>query len=626
MKLKKRLQLLEEFQTGISSSNTKTTSPVSKTVDTVETRPTQSKTSADARAEVINDVDGILKNLEKLSSQIAEDIFAESNLDLDTLVAESGVLNEAGGSFIEQMMAAIKAMKNFAVLKASYPALKKAVAEKNVEKEEELASFDMDSKETEEKAIEQLKAKWQEKIEQAREQFKDNPGKKTAAMAKLRDMRDKSIEGAKGGAIKTKIDGARQQKAATLDAETKKEADKLAELEANYKLDGSETLSKQWQLAKNKIDLEVGNWEIEAKTEVKVKYSPDDPDAIKKAEEKAAADSKKKEAEAKERAAELQQDLKDAEAKMAAKEADAMNDPDKKDAVIAVKEFYKTSQEYINTLSSVEIDDDGKVSDEGKKAMLDTRKAYNAAKDKLSPSKLVKAGEAENKEQADEMVVTLTDAVDNAVKQYDDKLKAADTAAANQKSAIKDQIKELKDEVTSLEGDVETKADPEEKKTAQIAVLNKKIEVENKNKELAALEDKDVASYDEKIAQLQQQISDIENGTPSNSGNNEKTSQQLADEFIADNDGFKVVSAEEKDAKVTVRNAETEQDEEKPKYEGQKDFKGKKEDGSDDDVVWVAKEISYTQNASVNVPAGTPITESFGFQSASIADRFRNLM
>ena len=50
----------------------------------------------------------------------------------------------------------------------------------------------------------------------------------------------------------------------------------------------------------------------------------------------------------------------------------------------------------------------------------------------------------------------------------------------------------------------------------------------------------------------------------------------------------------------------------KPQYGGQKDFKGKKEDGSDDDVVWVAKEIDYSTDTDESKTVEEVAEEAIG--------------
>lgn len=111
------------------------------------------------------------------------------------------------------------------------------------------------------------------------------------------------------------------------------------------------------------------------------------------------------------------------------------------------------------------------------------------------------------------------------------------------------------------------------------------------------------------VDEYKDQVDSIEGIDDEEPKDRAKSSQQLADDFIAGNEGFKVIPAEDKDKTVPVNNPETGEEEQKPKYEGQKEFKGKKEDGSDDEVVWVAKEIDYSVQSSVQTPAGEPLTE-----------------
>ena len=114
--------------------------------------------------------------------------------------------------------------------------------------------------------------------------------------------------------------------------------------------------------------------------------------------------------------------------------------------------------------------------------------------------------------------------------------------------------------------------------------------------------------FQERIALMEEPFDDID-GPEDEDEETEtaKTSKQLADEFIAGNEGFKVIT--DKGATVGVTNPETGEEEQKPKYEGEKDFTGKKEDGSDDDVVTVGKEINYTENQSANTGGGKALNE-----------------
>jgi len=614
MKFKKKIQMFEDFASSADASNSTTPSSAT-TKNAVAVDKTNTKSGEAIRQEVIKDVDTILTNLAELSNQITEEITTEVDQIVESFYTNFEMINEA--SFLETMMAQIVAVKNFATLKAAYPAKKKAVAEAEVEKTAVGAEFDVDSDETKEKAIQALKDKWEEKINQTKEKFADNPAKKQAALGKLREIRDEAIKQAEAGSIKQKIEAKKQQLMAGEDNKINDLKAELADFEKKFAIANAETISKQWERQKADIDTEIQIWQIDADVEARTKFA-DDPEMAEKAKDKAEKQLRDAAKKAKERAKELEADLKAAEKKMAEAENLAMNDDKKREAVIAIKAFYGASQKYIGALSSAA----DEPTDEEMSAINAAKKELSVAKKQLTAGKLVKAGEAENNEEGEELIANLNGAVDSAVEQFAAKTAKADAAKKAQLTKAKANTKKAQDALKSLEADVASAAEGDEKKAAKEAELRKKIEIEELKKIEAELQDKDTSKHDAEIQKLNNEISNLSSG----SGNTNKTSQQLADAFIADNEGFKVVSAEEKDAKVTVRNAETDQDEEKPKYEGQKEFKGKKEDGSDDDVVWVAKEISYTENASVNVPVGEPITESFAFKTASVADRFRSLM
>jgi hypothetical protein len=606
--------MFEDFASSADASNS--TTPSSATTKTaVAVDKTNTKSGEAIRQEVIKDVDTILTNLAELSNQITEEITTEVDQIVESFYTNFEMINEA--SFLETMMAQIVAVKNFATLKAAYPAKKKAIAEAEVEKTAVGAEFDVNSDETKEKAIQALKDKWEEKINQTKEKFADNPAKKQAALGKLRELRDEAIKQAEAGSIKQKIDAKKQQLMAGEDNKINDLKTDLADFEKKFAIANAETISKQWEKQKADIDTEINQWQIEANVEAQTKFA-DDPELAEKAKDKAEQKLRDEAKKAKERAKELEADLKAAEKKMADAEAAAMNDDDKREAVIAIKTYYGASQKYIGALSSAA----DEPTDEEMSAINAAKKELSAAKKELTAGKLVKAGEAENNEEGEELIANLNGAVDAAIEQFAAKTAKADAAKKAQLTKAKENTKKAQEAIKGLEADVASAAEGDEKKAAKEALLRKKIEIQELKKIEAGIEDKDTSKMDAEIQKLNNEISNLS----SSGGNNEKTSQQLADEFIADNEGFEVVSAEEKDAEIPVRNPDTGEDEQKPKYEGQKDFKGKKEDGSDDDVVWVAKPIPYTETSSVNVPAGEPITESFAFKSGSVADRFRSLM
>lgn len=607
MKLKKRIKMFEDFASTAADSSSSTTPSSATTSNSVAVDKTNTKSGEAIRTEVIKDVDAILNNLAELSNQITEEV----DQIVESFYAEFEMVNEA--TFIEKMMAQIKAIKNFATLKAAYPAKRKSVAEAEVDKTSVLAEFDSTSGEKTEEAIKALKDKWNEKLNQAKEKFADNPAKKNAALAKLREMRDEAVKSAETGSIKAKVDAKRQQLAAGEDNKIADLKNELAEFEKNFAITDAETLSTQWNKAKADIDTEIKQWQIDADVEAKTQYS-DDPEAMEKAKAKAEQKLADEAKEAKVRAKELEDDLKAAETKLAEQEAEAMNDPDKKEAIVAVKNFYAAGQKYIGILSSASEE----ITDEEKKTINAAKKELSTAKKELSPGKLVKAGEAENNEEAEQLIAGLGDAVDQAVQQYSAKIAKADAAKKAQETEIKNKITKAKEEVKDLEGDVETADD---KKAAKEAVLRKKIEVETLNKELAVSQDKDPAKYDSNIQSLEQEIANLSSG---GGGDQAQSASDAANEFIAENPDFKVV--ENPDEEVSY----TENGEEKTmkKWTDVREIKGKDAEGNEvaDDVVKVGKEAQVPENSSNQIKDQEVVTESFAFKTGSVADRFRSLM
>ena len=163
-KFKKPILLQEEFAAGEVSSNP-TTPVVKTTVDTVGTEQVAAdKSGEQVRAEIVQDVDTILTNLEQLSKQITEDIDRQYDVLMESLENETP-LNEA--DFMETMMKAFTDMKNYGVVKSSYPAKKKAIMNAEVAKASALAEFDDTMSGEEEKLIQKLKDTWKEKITKA---------------------------------------------------------------------------------------------------------------------------------------------------------------------------------------------------------------------------------------------------------------------------------------------------------------------------------------------------------------------------------------------------------------------------------------------------------------------------
>lgn len=607
MKLKKRIKMFEDFASTATDSSNSTAPSSATTSNSVAVDKTNTKSGETIRTEVIKDVDTILTNLEELSNQITEEV----DQIVEAFYTEFEMVNEA--TFVEKMMAQIKAIKNFATLKAAYPAKRKSIAEAEVDKTSVLAEFDSTSGEKTEEAIKALKDKWNEKLNQAKEKFADNPAKKNAALSKLREMRDEAVKSAETGSIKAKVDAKRQQLAAGEDNKIADLKNELAEFEKKFAITDAEIINTQWTKAKADIDTEISQWQIEANVEAQTQFS-DDPEAMEKAKAKAEQKLADEAKEAKARSKELEDDLKAAEAKLAEQEAEAMNDPDKKEAIVAVKNYYAAGQKYIGILSS----SSEEITDEEKKTINTAKKELSAAKKELSPGKLVKAGEAENNEEAEQLIAGLGEAVDQAVEQYSAKIAKADAAKKAQETEIKNKITKAKEEVKDLKGDVETADD---KKAAKEAVLRKEIEIETLNKELAISQDKDPAKYDSNIQSLEQEIANLSSG---GDDDQTKSASDAANEFIAENPDFKVV--ENPDEEVSY----TENGEERTmrKWTDVREIKGKDAEGNEvaDDVVKVGKEAPVPENSSNQIKDQEVVTESFAFKSGSVADRFRSLM
>jgi len=608
MKFKTRIKMFEDFETANVDQSVSNNATVKKetTEVTVDAKPSNSDTT---RSEIIQDVDSIIDNLAKLSDRIEEELMIE----VDAIIEEALLQPIYENKFFEEMMKTFKSMKNFAKLSAAWPKLYKS------QLKQELANLEAET---------QFGAQKDEKIKQL---LKKVEAKFDAKKAKVKDL---NIPGEKKREQRAQIDAAFAEQKDKIEAKIGKKLDaQLEQLKAkgakklqdittkltdfeNANTIEAELIKKRWTTAKGDIKAEMDQKHIMDKVEVQLKYDEsDNPDFAKKLKERGAKEMAEENKKAQAKKAEREAELKELEAE-SEKRAQAGSEKEKK-ANEKLKALYSTSNVLINALKAVDAEDP---SDEQVAAIKKAEKDYNAAKGAISAKTFIDAGVAKEETEAQGIKDDIDGNIEAALNEYDDILEVAGSKKTKTEEAIEAAEKAEDDAKNELDL-VKDSGSEEDIKATQKTYFEAQIATQKAKKADAEANNEDSAKFDTKIAELQQKITDLDGG-----GNNEKTSKQLADEFIADNEGFKVVSAEEKDAKVTVRNAETDQDEEKPKYEGQKDFKGKKEDGSDDDVVWVAKPIPYTETSSVNVPAGKPLTESFGFQSASIADRFRNLM
>jgi len=500
-KFKKPILLQEEFAAGEVSSNP-TTPAVKTTVDTVGTEQVAANKSGEqVRAEIVQDVDTILTNLEQLSKQITESIDAiieevfTEDIDLE--------LNENAGA---TLMAMFKASAAAGKLNAKYPKLLKK--KKKAELDKKIAGFKFD--EEKQNKLDQAEGKLKDAINKKIDTL-DDPAKKKA----MRVARDEKVKSQLAQATK-ELDRTKEDYAKKMDRQVEDDQAKITKLLADNKVGDAPLISAQWDKTKIKIERDADDAFLKKERKVMDEFVKDE-DRIKRWE-KAAADRVNKEMK------------EDAEAaKKAAERAKAAQT--KLDGEIA-------------NATGAELE------------ALEKVKTYMGAISAFSGATTAAAGDPENKELYKE---------------------------------AKAKLKELKDAYEAIG-----------KKDYALAFG---YEGDSKETDIEAAK----LEFKERIALMEEPFDDIDGPEDDEETETAKTSQQLADEYIAGNEGFEVV--QNKDEQVGVTNPETGEEEQKPKYEGAKEFKGKKEDGSDDDSVWVAKPINYAETASANTGGGKALNE-----------------
>jgi hypothetical protein len=605
MRLKKRLVLLEEFQAGVSSSNNKTASPVSKSVDTVETSATATKSSAEARAEVINDVDAILTNLEKLSAQIAEEVELQlENLDTYELLNES---------FMEEMMKQFKSMKAYAKLKGAYANIRQNKLDLEVEKEDAIAKFDAVSEEKKEQMLAKIKEKFAAKKKEIT--ASDIPSEQKTLQRKKIDEVWKQQQ----AAIDKKLDAQLANDKAKLDAAYNQKitaaGKTLTEFEAENKIE-SDFLSKQWDASKVKIDGEQDLAHIDAKFQAKQKYDEsDDPEAAKRAKEKLdkmAADQQKEQKEAAAKAAENLAKAQE-EADRRAQEGDEKT----KAANEKMKTYYASVQDLLGALNSQDVND---YDDDAKKEIALKKKAHSAAFKAMSGNVFVDGGVAETKEEGEEMLTSMKEQVDEALADFKGVLDAMKDVKTDTEKAV-EAAEAAENEAKNALDLIDKNEDPEGYKVEQKKYFEAQIVTQQAKKADAEANNEDTAKFDTKIAELQQKISDLENtgGEPAQEAQSaEQVAQaELGDEFS------NYTKVENPDEEETVTNDAGEEVTRK-KWMNAKTFKGKDAEGNDTEETAIYALPNTGESAPV--ASGSNVSESFGFQTASVADKFRMLM
>ena len=446
-KFKKPILLQEEFAAGEVSSNT-TTPAVKTTSDTVGTEQVAANKSGEqVRAEIVQDVDTILTNLEQLSKQITEDIdimLEEFEKTCDVIINEEyQPINEY---FMAEVMKQVQSMKAYGKLKGGYAKYKKNVLKAELKKEEQLGEFEFTKDEKKEKLVQGIKDKFQKAIDKVNANPKASAVKKKADRDRIRGERDKVIKDG-GGSIDIKLGQAKDKLTKKLDAKIRDMNTKLSELQGDNKIE-SELMSKQWAGEKLAIDDAHEIDVIEKKGEIQLKFQKDNPEFQERMAKKIKAQQAKIKKETAERKAELEKDLQDAQKQL---EAEATSGSEKEQAAKAkISAFLKAGNTYINFLNGADFE--AMEDEEGGKDLRNQKKelakAYNDANGAVSVKVFQDASEGTSEEDAEEQYTSFTKSVSEAIEEFKDKLDAIDFDEEE-----KDQTKSAQDVALEALGD-----------------------------------------------------------------------------------------------------------------------------------------------------------------------------
>ena len=426
LNLKKPLALYEDFSASDISKPNQLVSPAGKTetasitVDKVVTKPTDTAgattdTAGDkARAEIIQDVDIILTNLEALSKSITESI----TLEFDEFIKEltEATLNEAEEGFMAKIMKSIASAKAYSTVMGTYPGMKKGLLKAELTKTEKLLELEAKATEMEAAQLDKLKAKLKDQIQAA-----DG----IAAKQKLRAKRDALEKKAKAQSDK-ELEIAKAKLTQKLDNKIRDINAKIAEVAKDNPIE-SEDLKLRWEEQKLAIDDKMAMDKIELNGKIQMKYldGGEKAEEMQKKIEKQQAEATKKQAqETAERKASIGEDLK-AYANKEAKEGEG-DAEDMKKAKTKIREFITAHTAYLAKLEGADFDllgkknptDEEKVEIKAaKKDLLDGQKNYNALKDGLSGKTFADA-EGSDKEKGEETLKAIIDGTKEQVEEY----------------------------------------------------------------------------------------------------------------------------------------------------------------------------------------------------------------
>ena len=373
MKLKKKLMLLEDFETQTTQT---TTAPAKNKATEVAA---ETKSGENIRTEVIADVDAILTNLETLSAQITESFINEYN--------ETILINENAG---EALLKMFNSMASLAKLSSTYPKMadnkaklesdKKIFGLKFAEKKQELIAQQMD------KAKEAMNAK----IDAL-----DDPAQKK----QQREMRDTKLEALKTQ-ITAKIDRTKEDKDKKFDRDIADATSAIGKLTGDNKMD-STILSAKWDGMKLQMDRKIEDKYIAIDRKSWDDFI-EDPERIAKLEKAAKERSKK---EAAEKDEQLKKSIERARIAQEKLDADIQNATGaEKEALEKLNNWNKAYTELNSTLNLTE-----ESTPEEKKAAQDAATKLGDAQDRLSKKTMKDAFGYEDDQDADSALMDFTE-------------------------------------------------------------------------------------------------------------------------------------------------------------------------------------------------------------------------
>jgi len=498
LNLKKPLALYEDFAASNLSKPNQSVTPAGKTetasitVDKVAAKPADTAeatpdTSGDkARAEIIQDVDAILTNLEALSKSITESILLEFNAFAEELTASA--LNEAEEGFMAKIMKSIKSAKSYSTVMGTYPGMKKGLLKAELTKTEKLLELEAKAGEMEAKQLDGMKAKLKEMIKAA---------EGIAAKQKLRAKRDALEAKAKAQSGK-ELEIAKAKLTQKLDNKIRDINTKIAEVAKDNPIE-SEDLKLRWAEQKLAIDDKHAMDKIDMNGKIQMKYldgGEKKEEMLKKIEEQTAKATKKQAQETAERKASIGEDLK-AYANKEAKEGEG-DEQKVTDAKKKIRDFITAHTAYLAKLEGADFEllKKEKPTDEekaeikvAKKDLLDAQKNYNALKGGLS-GKTFGDAEGTDKEKGQETLDAIIAGTKEQVEDYKADLTAFsvdndDDDKGFDENKVQDAIDSAQTELDGLPEDVK----PQDKAKVKMKLLTAKIAMaKGKNEDTAELE------------------------------------------------------------------------------------------------------------------------------------------